>query len=141
MSQSPLQSESATAGTVESLNSSSAYTVQVRCVNNDACTQCSWSREYDVPPGGSTFQRISSISDVAPANARCLIIGSLSELTTAPDLDEPEDGDAAELRGRRRLSLTWKVCNQTLLSWLVLFSVNMSLCVSLLPKMRTTATR
>lgn len=123
---------------MESVNSSLAYTVQVRCVNNSQCPQCAWSRTYDVPPGGSTFRRIS---DVVPANARCLITGSLSELTTAPDLDELEDADAAEMQGRRRLSLTWKVCDSSPPSCLLLLSVNMSLCVSLLPKMRTTATR
>lgn len=78
---------------------------------------------------------------MVPANARCLITGSLSELTTAPDLDELEDADAAEMQGRRRLSLTWKVCNSNPSSCLLLLSVNMNLCVSLLPKMRTTATR
>lgn len=41
-----------------------------------------------------------------------LIIGSLSELTAVPDLLGSEEEDAAEKPGCRRLSLTWKVCNQ-----------------------------
>lgn len=78
-----MQSENATAGTVGSVNSSLAsvdsslaYAVQIRCVNNSECNQCEWSPVYSVPPGGSTFPRISSMSEAVPVDNRQLSVPS-----------------------------------------------------------------
>lgn len=114
------------------------------------CRYAAWATPcaHSARGAASTMSpQVGALSTGSPAFLRLLqqtlglIVGSLSELTAAPDLDEPEDGDAADVPGCRRLSLTWKVCNPNPSSCLLLFSVNKSLCVSFLPKMRTTATR
>ncbi|XP_074473398.1 interleukin-31 receptor subunit alpha [Sebastes fasciatus] len=66
--------------TVEDLKSSLVYSVQIRCVPNDKCSQCPWSENYTVP----------------------------SELTTQPVIVVHEDTDLAERKGRWLLYLTWK---------------------------------
>ncbi|XP_070845522.1 interleukin-31 receptor subunit alpha [Chaetodon trifascialis] len=79
-SESPVQSQNGATCTVENLNSSLVYAVQIQCVNNKKCTQCVWSEAYTVP----------------------------AELTSQPVIVSFEDTDIAERKGRRRLSLTWK---------------------------------
>eukprot|EP00066_Takifugu_rubripes_P028291 XP_011617557.1 PREDICTED: interleukin-31 receptor subunit alpha-like [Takifugu rubripes] len=75
------QSENATAGTVGSVDSSLAYSLEIRCVNNRECNQCKLSPVYSVPP----------------------------ELTTAPDLVHLKEADDAAMGGRRTVSLAWKL--------------------------------
>lgn len=53
-SQSPVSSKSTETYTVEHLNSSLFYTVQIQCVKNQKCSQCLWSDAYNVPPGQFT---------------------------------------------------------------------------------------
>ncbi|XP_026152547.1 protein sidekick-1 isoform X2 [Mastacembelus armatus] len=64
--------------TVENLNSSLVYVVQIQCVANDKCTQCPWSETYTIP----------------------------SELTAQPVIVKFED--TAMENGRRLLTLSWK---------------------------------
>ncbi|KAK5852306.1 hypothetical protein PBY51_023785 [Eleginops maclovinus] len=66
--------------TVENLNSSVVYSVQIQCVTNDKCSQCPWSKAYTVP----------------------------AELTTQPVMVNMEETDIAKTKGRRLISLTWK---------------------------------
>ncbi|TNM92191.1 hypothetical protein fugu_019203 [Takifugu bimaculatus] len=75
------QSENATAGTVGSVDSSLAYSLEIRCVNNSECNQCMLSPVYSVPP----------------------------ELTTAPDLVDLKEADDAAMGGRRTVSVAWKL--------------------------------
>lgn len=37
------------------VNASLAYNLQLSCKESAKCTQCLWSREYHVLPGGSAF--------------------------------------------------------------------------------------
>ncbi|XP_051268114.1 interleukin-31 receptor subunit alpha isoform X2 [Dicentrarchus labrax] len=76
----PVQSQNGEHCTVDNLNSSLVYTVQIQCVTNEKCTQCVWSEPYTVP----------------------------SELTTQPVIVNLHDTDIAENKGHRLLSLTWK---------------------------------
>ncbi|XP_073333660.1 leukemia inhibitory factor receptor [Pagrus major] len=66
--------------TVENLNTSLVYTVQIKCVTTDRCSQCLWSDTYTVPP----------------------------ELTTQPVIVNLEDTDDAGREGRRQITLTWR---------------------------------
>ncbi|XP_044030201.1 uncharacterized protein LOC122865602 isoform X2 [Siniperca chuatsi] len=79
-SKSHVQSQNAEKCTVENLNSSLVYVVQIQCVTNKKCSQCAWSEAYTVP----------------------------SELTTQPVIVNLDNTDIAETKGQRRLSLTWK---------------------------------
>ncbi|XP_053195483.1 interleukin-31 receptor subunit alpha [Scomber japonicus] len=65
--------------TVENLNTSQVYVVQIQCVTNAKCLQCPWSDTYTVS----------------------------SELTTQPLIINLKE-DIAEGKGHRLLSLTWK---------------------------------
>ncbi|XP_035524312.1 interleukin-31 receptor subunit alpha [Morone saxatilis] len=76
----PVQSQNGENCTVENLNSSLVYIVQIQCVTNKKCTQCVWSEPYTVQ----------------------------SELTTQPVIVNLHDTDIAENKGCRLLSLTWK---------------------------------
>ncbi|XP_019937272.2 interleukin-31 receptor subunit alpha isoform X2 [Paralichthys olivaceus] len=76
----PVQSQNREGCTVENLNSSLFYTVQIQCVTNKKCFQCPWSETYTVP----------------------------SELTDQPVIVNIEDSDISEKRGSRLLSLHWK---------------------------------
>ncbi|XP_040012883.1 interleukin-31 receptor subunit alpha isoform X1 [Xiphias gladius] len=75
-----VQSQNGERCTVENLNSSMIYTVQIQCVTNDKCSQCPWSKTYTVP----------------------------SELKTQPVIVNLEVTEIAEKQGRRLLSLNWK---------------------------------
>ncbi|XP_060928588.1 interleukin-31 receptor subunit alpha [Limanda limanda] len=76
----PVQSQNKSGCTVENLNSSAFYTVQIQCVTTEQCSQCPWSETYTVP----------------------------SELTAQPAIVNLEDSDIAERTGSRLLSLHWK---------------------------------
>ncbi|XP_027137749.1 protein sidekick-2 isoform X3 [Larimichthys crocea] len=76
----PMQCQIGKEYTVENLDSSLVYNVQIQCVTSDKCTQCPWSEVYTVPP----------------------------ELTTQPVIVRLEDTDIAERKGTRLLSITWK---------------------------------
>ncbi|XP_035039776.1 interleukin-31 receptor subunit alpha isoform X2 [Hippoglossus stenolepis] len=76
----PVQSQNGTRCTVENLNSSLFYTVQIQCVTTAQCSQCPWSETYTVP----------------------------SELTAQPVIVNLEDSDIAEKKGSRLFSLHWK---------------------------------
>ncbi|XP_071322000.1 interleukin-31 receptor subunit alpha [Trachinotus anak] len=76
----PVQSQNRQSCTVENLNSSLVYIVQIQCVTNLKCSQCPWSETYTVP----------------------------SELTTQPVVFNLEDTDIVEEKGKRLLSLKWK---------------------------------
>ncbi|XP_018549758.1 interleukin-31 receptor subunit alpha isoform X2 [Lates calcarifer] len=75
----PMQSHNGVRCTVENLNSSLVYTVQIQCVTNEKCSQCPWSQHYTVSP----------------------------ELTAQPVIVNLQDTDIAEKKGRRLLSLNW----------------------------------
>ncbi|XP_031716078.1 protein sidekick-2 [Anarrhichthys ocellatus] len=75
-----VQSQNATICTVDNLNSSLVYTVQIQCVTSDKCPQCAVSEAYTVP----------------------------SELTTQPVIVNLEETDIIGRKGCRLLSLTWK---------------------------------
>ncbi|XP_029300291.1 interleukin-31 receptor subunit alpha [Cottoperca gobio] len=79
-SKSLVQSQNGETCTVENVNASLVYTVQIQCVTNDKCSQCARSEAYTVP----------------------------SELTTQPVIVNMEDIDIAGTKGRRLLLLTWK---------------------------------
>uniref|UniRef100_UPI0037E881DB interleukin-31 receptor subunit alpha n=1 Tax=Semicossyphus pulcher TaxID=241346 RepID=UPI0037E881DB len=66
--------------TVENLNSSLVYNVQIQCVTNKKCSQCVWSEVYTVP----------------------------QELTSQPVIVNLNDTDIAERKGQRLIFLTWK---------------------------------
>ncbi|XP_053266809.1 interleukin-31 receptor subunit alpha isoform X2 [Pleuronectes platessa] len=76
----PVQSHNKKGCTVENLNSSVFYTVQIQCVTTERCSQCPWSETYTVP----------------------------SELTAQPAIVHLEDSDITERTGSRLLSLHWK---------------------------------
>ncbi|KAL3041960.1 hypothetical protein OYC64_020017 [Pagothenia borchgrevinki] len=76
----PLVQENGKKCTVENLNSSLVYSVQIQCVTNARCSQCPWSETYTVP----------------------------AELTTPPVMVNMKDTDIAKTKGRRLISLTWK---------------------------------
>ncbi|XP_008274360.1 interleukin-31 receptor subunit alpha [Stegastes partitus] len=65
---------------VDDLNSSLVYIVQIQCNRNKKCSQCPWSEAYSVP----------------------------SELTTRPVIVNLEVTDITEKEGRRRVSITWR---------------------------------
>ncbi|XP_029920645.1 interleukin-31 receptor subunit alpha [Myripristis murdjan] len=65
--------------TVDGLNSSLAYQVQIQCDNN-SCPQCPWSDSYTVQP----------------------------ELTAQPVVLNVEDTDVAQRKGCRLVVITWK---------------------------------
>ncbi|XP_068562652.1 interleukin-31 receptor subunit alpha [Cebidichthys violaceus] len=75
-----VQSQNATTCTVDNLNSSLVYTVQIQCVTNEKCPQCAVSDAYTVP----------------------------SELTTQPVIVNLKETDIIGRKGCRLLSLTWK---------------------------------
>ncbi|XP_033951177.1 leukemia inhibitory factor receptor isoform X2 [Pseudochaenichthys georgianus] len=75
-----MQSKNGKKCTVENLNSSLVYSMQMQCVTNDRCPQCPWSESYTVP----------------------------AELTTQPVMVNMKDTDIAKTKGRRLISLTWK---------------------------------
>ncbi|KAI3362116.1 hypothetical protein L3Q82_012445, partial [Scortum barcoo] len=85
-SQSPVQSQNKKNCTVENLNSSLVYSVQIQCTTNDKCSQCVRSKAYTVP----------------------------SELTTRPVLVSLDDSDIAKRKGSRLVSLTWKFPDEKL---------------------------
>ncbi|XP_030004398.1 protein sidekick-2 isoform X2 [Sphaeramia orbicularis] len=66
--------------TVEGLNSSLVYILQIKCVTNKECSQCPWSETHTIPP----------------------------ELTVQPVLTNLEEADITEGKGRRLLSLNWE---------------------------------
>ncbi|XP_030291005.1 leukemia inhibitory factor receptor [Sparus aurata] len=66
--------------TVEHVNASLVYTVQIKCVTTSKCSQCLWSDAYTVP----------------------------SELTTRPVIVGLKDTDFAGSTGRRLITLTWR---------------------------------
>ncbi|XP_076020492.1 leukemia inhibitory factor receptor isoform X2 [Genypterus blacodes] len=65
---------------VDNLNSSLVYSVQIQCVTSRKCTKCPSSEIYTVPP----------------------------ELTLQPVIVRFEDTDIAQKKGRRLLLLNWK---------------------------------
>ncbi|XP_068609237.1 leukemia inhibitory factor receptor [Brachionichthys hirsutus] len=66
---------------VENLNASLVYNLQIQCVKNTKCSQCLWSQVYSIP----------------------------AELTTPPVVGNVEEDDVAESKGRRLLTLAWKL--------------------------------
>ncbi|XP_040914468.1 interleukin-31 receptor subunit alpha [Toxotes jaculatrix] len=78
-SQPPVQSQDGERCTVEDLQASLVYVVQIQCVTNNKCSQCLWSETYTVPP----------------------------ELTAQPAIVNSEETDVAGKKGRRLISLTW----------------------------------
>ncbi|KAK9532306.1 hypothetical protein VZT92_009695 [Zoarces viviparus] len=76
-----VQSQNAARCTVDNLNSSLVYTVQIQCVTSDRCPQCAASEAYTVP----------------------------SELNTQPVIVNLEETEIIGRKGCRLLSLTWKV--------------------------------
>ncbi|KAM8742846.1 interleukin-6 receptor subunit beta [Acanthopagrus schlegelii] len=66
--------------TVEHVNTSLVYTVQIKCVTTSKCSQCLWSDSYTVP----------------------------SELMTQPVIVSLKDEDFAGSKGRRLITLTWR---------------------------------
>ncbi|XP_008323962.1 leukemia inhibitory factor receptor isoform X2 [Cynoglossus semilaevis] len=85
-SETPSRSHNKERCTVENLNTSLFYNVQIQCVTNEKCTLCPWSEIYTIPP----------------------------ELTTRPVLVKHEDTDIAGQRGTRLLSLKWKYSSEGL---------------------------
>ncbi|XP_068190392.1 interleukin-31 receptor subunit alpha isoform X2 [Antennarius striatus] len=79
-STSPVKSQNAQNCTVENLNASLVYSLQIQCIQNKKCSQCSWSEAYSLP----------------------------AELMTPPVVINAEEADYAEEQGRRLLTLTWK---------------------------------
>ncbi|XP_033978721.1 interleukin-31 receptor subunit alpha isoform X1 [Trematomus bernacchii] len=75
-----VQSKNGTKCTVENLNSSLVYSVQIQCVIKARCPQCPWRETYTVT----------------------------AELTTQPVMVNMKDTDIAKTKGRRLISLTWK---------------------------------
>ncbi|XP_054468064.1 protein sidekick-1 [Anoplopoma fimbria] len=75
-----VQSQNAEKCTVDNLNSSLVYTVQIQCVTNVNCPKCAESEAYTVP----------------------------SELTTQPVIVNLEETHIKGRKGCRLLSLTWK---------------------------------
>ncbi|XP_029372082.1 leukemia inhibitory factor receptor-like [Echeneis naucrates] len=59
--------------TVESLNSSQVYAVQIQCVTNDFCSRCPWSETYTVPSELTTKPVIVKISDTEEGNGKRLL--------------------------------------------------------------------
>lgn len=49
--QTPSRSHNKERCTVENLNTSLFYNVQIQCVTNEKCTLCPWSEIYTIPPG------------------------------------------------------------------------------------------
>nr|XP_046230966.1 interleukin-31 receptor subunit alpha isoform X2 [Scatophagus argus] len=85
-SEAPVQSQNGEKCTVENLNSSLVYAVQIQCVRDEKCSQCLWSEAHTVPP----------------------------ELKTQPVIVNLEDTDIADRKGSRLLTLTWKFSDKEL---------------------------
>ncbi|KAK2818700.1 hypothetical protein Q5P01_024261 [Channa striata] len=78
--ESPVQSQDKKRCTVENLNPSLIYFVQIQCVVNKTCSKYPWSQTFPVP----------------------------SELTTKPEIDRFEITDIAKRNGKRLIFLSWK---------------------------------